>query len=101
LHRELHERYPGVALFEHGNDEVSGCLYVSKDEEPSAQGSLLYFSVQGRLEEAEDLVEPMGGKVLKSKHRFGPFGWRVIALDSEGNRIALHAGTHQEDTTTK
>jgi len=30
-------------------------------------------------------------KILKRKHQIGPYGFRVVILDSEGNRIALHS----------
>ena len=29
-----------------------------------------------------------GGKVLENKRQIGPYGYRAIVLDSEGNRIA-------------
>jgi predicted enzyme related to lactoylglutathione lyase len=31
------------------------------------------------------------GKVLEPRHSISPFGFRAIVMDSEGNRIALHA----------
>jgi len=29
--------------------------------------------------------------VLQPKHPIGPYGFRAVVLDSEGNRIALHS----------
>ena len=52
---------------------------------------LLYFNCEGRLDEAIAVVEPNGGKVLEQKHQIGPYGFRAVVLDSEGNRIALHS----------
>src|SRR5438477_3190480 len=49
-----------VAVFAHGGDDVSGCLFVDEEIKPSAQGPLLYFSVNGRLDEAVSAVEPNG-----------------------------------------
>jgi len=43
------------------------------------------------LEEAVALVEANGGKIVQPVHPIGPYGFRAIVLDSEGNRIALHS----------
>lgn len=80
-----------IAVFAHSGNDVSGCLFVDADEQPSAQGPLLYFSVAGRLDEAIAAVEPNGGSILKPKHQIGPYGFRAVVKDSEGNRIALHS----------
>jgi predicted enzyme related to lactoylglutathione lyase len=78
--------FPGA-----GQEGVSGCIHVCEGVQPSAHGALLYLNADGRLDEAESAVEPAGGKVLQPKHPIGPWGNRVVALDSEGNRIALHS----------
>jgi len=83
------------ALLPHQEHEVSGCLVPagtnSEGPKPSAEGPLVYLSCQGRLDEALNAVAPNGGKVLKPKHPIGPYGFRGVVLDSEGNRIALHS----------
>jgi predicted enzyme related to lactoylglutathione lyase len=80
------------AVFPHGDNEVSGCLVIPRNGlKPTDQGALLYFNCQGRLDEAIAAVEPNGGKVLEGKHQIGPYGYRAVVLDSEGNRIALHS----------
>jgi hypothetical protein len=78
------------AAFAHENG-VGGCLFASPEAQPSAQGPLIYLNCQGRLDEAAAAVEPNGGKILQPKHQIGPYGFRVLVLDSEGNRIALHS----------
>jgi predicted enzyme related to lactoylglutathione lyase len=90
------EQFPGMtfALLPHDKNEVSGCLTPGCDDagmQPSEHGPLLYFNCQGRLDSAIVAVEPNGGKVLEPKHQIGPYGYRAIVLDSEGNRIALHS----------
>ncbi len=80
-----------VGVFTHSEGDVSGCLVVDAEEPPSAHGPLLYFNVNGRLDEAVAAAESHGGKVIKPKHQIGPFGFRAVVLDSEGNRIALHS----------
>jgi len=85
--------YPGMSLgsFPHKDGEASGCLYMSDTVRPSADGPLVYLNVHGRIDEAVEAVEPSGGKILVPKESIGPFGFRAIILDTEGNRIALHS----------
>jgi len=79
-----------VGVMQHADGEVSGCL-VQHEDQPSAGGLLLYFNVARRIDEALSLVEANGGKIVAPKHSIGPWGFRAIVLDSEGNRIALHS----------
>jgi len=87
------QEYPGmtIALLPGSDPDVTGCLFTSEEDKPSAGGPLIYLNAQGRLDEAEAAVEPSGGKVLKPKHPIGPYGFRAVVLDSEGNRVALHS----------
>jgi uncharacterized protein len=90
------QQFPGMtfATLPHQNGDVSGCLAPGTEAEParpSSQGVLLYFNCEGRLDPAVAAVEPHGGKVLTPKHQIGPYGFRAVVLDSEGNRIALHS----------
>ena len=87
------EAHPGftIGLLPHGDDDVAGCLFVSQDTKPSAEGILLYFNANGRLEEAVVAAEANGGRLLEPAHPIGSFGFRAVVLDSEGNRIALHS----------
>lgn len=87
------EQLPEMALglFPHSEHELGGCLFRTTDERPTAGGPLLYFGCEGRLDDAIAAVEPHGGKVLQPKHSIGPYGFRAVVLDSEGNRIALHS----------
>jgi predicted enzyme related to lactoylglutathione lyase len=79
------------ALLPHPKESVSGCLVVSSDNKPSRTGVLIYLSVNGRLDEAVAMAQANGGEVLKPKHPIGPYGFRAIIIDSEGNRLALHS----------
>lgn len=85
------EEAGNVAILEHSGNDVAGCLYKSDEDKPSASGSLLYFNVSGRLDEAVEATEQYGGSILQAKEQIGPYGYRAIVLDSEGNRIALHS----------
>ena len=89
------QEYPGmsIGLFAHSDaDDVSGCLTTMKDADPAPRkGVLLYFNCEGRLDQAIAAVEPNGGKIVEPRHPIGPYGFRAVVLDSEGNRIALHS----------
>lgn len=82
-----------VAVMKHGPGDVAGCLFQNEDYQPSAQGALLYFSVEGRMNEAVSMVEANGGTIIEATRSIGPYGHRAVVLDSEGNRIALHSET--------
>ena len=75
------------------NDGVSGCLVIGNESKPSADGPTIYLNCDGRLPVAIAAVGLNGGKILKPRHAIAPHGFRAIALDSEGNRIALHANS--------
>ena len=88
---EVKEEHPNVGVFAHEQGDVTGCIYLSEEDEPGDRGPLLYFDVKGRLDDAIEKAKAGGGKILKEKHSIGPYGYRAILLDSEGNRIALHS----------
>jgi len=69
-----------------------GCLFVNPAE-VSPIGVLLYLNADGRIRDAVRQAEQHGGKVLQSIHSLGPHGFRVLLLDCEGNRVALHSNT--------
>lgn len=76
-----------------GEDSIFGCLAVCHDNKPSRSGPLVYLSVNGRLDEAAKAAVENGGEILEPKHQIGPYGYRALIIDSEGNRIALHSET--------
>ncbi len=78
-----------VLAHEQGN---GGCL-VPDAEKIAAAGPLLYLNVDGRIRDSVAQVEAHGGKILEPIHSIGPHGFRALFLDSEGNRLALHANS--------
>ena len=94
--RKMSEGGPEYGLLPHDEQNASGCLCIGADgkgdkNQPSETGPLIYLSVEGRLDDAVKAVKPNGGKVLQEKQQIGPHGFRVLIIDSEGNRIALHS----------
>ena len=80
-----------IGILPHGDGEVGACLFASSEETPSEKGAMIYLNVNGRLDDAITAVASNGGKVVKPKHAIGPFGFRAVVIDSEGNRVALHS----------
>ncbi|MDR3614865.1 MAG: VOC family protein [Candidatus Obscuribacterales bacterium] len=78
-------------LLPHEENNVSGCLTVMPDRKPSKDGPLVYLNVDGRLDKAIAEVKEHGGEVIKAKEPIGPYGFRAVIVDTEGNAIALHA----------
>jgi uncharacterized protein len=93
--RKLSEGGMEYGLLPHDEQNASGCLCIrgdsgGVDNTPSANGPLIYLSVEGRLEEAVEAARANGGKVLRARQQIGEHGFRAVVIDSEGNRIALH-----------
>ena len=80
-----------MGILPHSDGQVGGCLVLSAGEKPANQGVMIYLNANGRLDHAIAAVESHGGKVQEPKHAIGPYGFRAIVIDSEGNRIALHS----------
>jgi len=83
-------------LLPHEEQNASGCLCIrgdsgGVDNTPSANGPLIYLSVEGRLDQAVEAARANGGKVLRARQKIGEHGFRAVVIDSEGNRIALHS----------
>lgn len=81
----------GFAVLAYEPGEVSGCLVQCENMHPSRDGVLIYLNVQGRLAEAVSRARACGGTVVEDIHPIGPYGERAIVIDTEGNRVALHA----------
>ena len=69
---------------------VTGVLTKSAKAKPSAEGTLIYINASPAIQTVLDKVERAGGKVLVPTLRIKA-GLIAIILDTEGNRIGLHA----------
>lgn len=74
-------------------DGNGGCLVVKPEEMSSTGGILVYLNVDGRIRDAVAEAESHLGKIVQPIHSIGPHGFRAVAVDSEGNRIALHSNS--------
>src|SRR2546425_9912752 len=66
----IKQSMPGMefGLLPHANENVSGCLCKTEDNQPSENGPLVYLSVTGRLDQAIQAARQNGGKIMKEKH---------------------------------
>jgi uncharacterized protein len=94
--KKLSEGGAEYGLLPHKEQNASGCLCIRSDSggidnTPSANGPLIYLSVEGRLDDAVEVARANGGKILRPRQQIGEHGFRAVIIDSEGNRIALHS----------
>ncbi len=69
---------------------VTGVLTKSDTNKPSNCGALVYLNASPDIQSVINKVEKAGGKILEPKTSM-PFGFIAVIIDSEGNRIGLHA----------
>ncbi|ALL08706.1 bleomycin resistance protein [Pedobacter sp. PACM 27299] len=69
---------------------VTGVLSKSEGNSPSLQGTLIYINASPSIQTVLDKVEQAGGKIIAPKMQIPP-GFIAIIMDTERNRIGLHA----------
>jgi predicted enzyme related to lactoylglutathione lyase len=69
---------------------VTGVLSLSEKNHPSATGTLVYLNASPEIQAVLDRVEAAGGQIVAQKTKIPP-GFIAVIIDSEGNRIGLHA----------
>ncbi len=83
--------------FAEGKEGATGTLIKQESYIPSQEGTLVYFmsdDVQNEL----DRVEQAGGKIYQPKTEISPeYGFMGVFIDTEGNRVALHANAIKKE----
>lgn len=69
---------------------VTGVLSKTTHNTPSDKGTLIYINASPAIQVVLDKVELAGGKVIVPKTAMNA-GFIAVIIDSEGNRIGLHA----------
>ncbi len=87
---------PGLKMVsfpaEWGDGRVHGALIQHEMYTPSEQGVAIYLNANPTIQTIIDRIEPAGGKIVIPKTQISPeIGYMAFFLDTEGNRIALHA----------
>ena len=79
---------PGVIQATSGR--ITGVLSKTARNSPSANGTLVYINASPDIQTVLEKVDHAGGKVVVPKTKM-PAGFIAVIIDSEGNRIGLHA----------
>jgi predicted enzyme related to lactoylglutathione lyase len=81
-----------LSIFAYEQPGVGGCLIAGSGYAPAATGTVVYLGVDPGLDQALERVQRAGGRVALPKTAL-PEGMGVYAhvIDSEGNRVGLHA----------
>lgn len=81
-----------MAIFNNAAGESCGCLTQTDAFKASADGVLVYLDAGPAIQKAIDRIAPAGGKVLLDKLELPKqLGYIAHFVDTEGNRVALHA----------
>jgi len=80
----------GVFTSEHGGG--IGCVVHSTQVAPAANGTLIYFDATSGMDRVLERIEAAGGRiVLKKTPLPEEMGYIAHFIDTEGNRVAIHA----------
>lgn len=69
---------------------VTGVLSKTERNNPSSNGTVVYINASPSIQAGLDKVQHAGGKIIAPKTQI-PAGFIAIIIDSEGNRVGLHA----------
>lgn len=83
--------WPNLAIFPYQRPGVSGAVAFGDGHRPSGDGVVVYLNCDGRFDDVLSRVEAAGGSIAEPKSHIPSVGWIAQILDSEGNRIGLHA----------
>jgi len=74
------------------NGKVSGALVKGDMYEPSTDGAVIYLNANPSIQAVVNRIESAGGKVIMPSTQISPeIGYMAFFIDTEGNRMALHA----------
>lgn len=75
-----------------GNGKASGALVQSAQHKPSMDGCVIYLNANPQIQPVIDRIEKAKGKVLMPKTQISPeIGYMAFFVDTEGNKVGLHA----------
>jgi predicted enzyme related to lactoylglutathione lyase len=81
-----------MAVLAYSKPNISGAIIQGPNYQPGSVGPVIYLNADGILDAALSRVEPLGGKIATPKVELpGDMGAFAHILDTEGNRVGLHA----------
>jgi uncharacterized protein len=85
---------PGLEMLQfEGNPEgygAAGALVKMEGVCAGGNSTIVYFGCKDCVVEAERVAQ-FGGRIHRPKMSIGPYGFIVLAIDTEGNMIGLHS----------
>lgn len=69
---------------------VTGVLSKSERNSPSESGTVVYINASPDIQTVIDKVKQAGGQLLSPKIQI-PAGFIALIIDTEGNKVGLHA----------
>ncbi len=69
---------------------VAGVLSKSARNSPSTNGTMVYLNASPSIQTVLDKVQQAGGKIIAPKIQI-PAGIIAVIIDTEGNKVGLHA----------
>jgi predicted enzyme related to lactoylglutathione lyase len=69
---------------------AAGALATMQGQQPSGNGTIVYFTCDDCAVEAKR-VPGAGGKIMKDKFSIGQYGFIALVVDPDGNVIGLHS----------
>jgi uncharacterized protein len=70
---------------------VTGAIVQGNGYVPSATGALVFLNAGDVLQPVLDRVERAGGQIVLRRLEMGDWGVAAFIIDTEGNKVALHA----------
>jgi len=81
-----------LAVFPYTEPGVGGCLIAGDGYAPGPGGAVVYLAAGDSIEATLARLEAAGGSIATSRTQLpGDMGAFAHILDSEGNRVGLHA----------
>ena len=81
-----------MALFPYEAPGVGGCITAGDGNQPAGHGNLVYLNAGASLKAALGRVERAGGRIsLEQTELPDGMGYFAHVIDTEGNRVGLHA----------
>ncbi|MBA3647788.1 MAG: VOC family protein [Chitinophagales bacterium] len=77
--------------WEMGSGKANGALVQSQMHKPSTDGCVIYLNANPEIQKVIDRIEAAGGKIEMPKTEIPQIGYMAFFIDSEGNKMALHA----------
>lgn len=90
---EAYEQFR-FGIFAH-SDKNAGCLVPTDKPITGENTIMIYLNVDGRIRDAVAKTLSLEGTVVEDVHPIGPYGFRAIIIDTEGNKVALHSHSDQ------